>query len=298
MFNKEKPVEVRIDREKCTKCGLCIEFCSSYLIKGEDGFPCAQSVDKTLFGCIQCGHCMMICPNNAIEILGEDIDASHLRETGKSADFDSLNSLLLKRRSIRKYKKDEVPSDIIEKIINAAATSAVSIPPSEVKVLVFSGKEKMSELKEDVIEALRSFTKMSNPFALTLLRLFAGKTTYRMFKEFIIPLCKETIAKHNEGIDYLFYEAPAAMIFYGTELTDKEDTILAASTATTAAESLGLGTCFIGTLGAVFQMNKKLRQKYNIKNGEKIGTAFVLGYPDVKFNKGFQRKFKEVRIIS
>ncbi|HNW25417.1 MAG TPA: nitroreductase family protein [Candidatus Gastranaerophilaceae bacterium] len=298
MFNKEKPVEVIIDKEKCTKCGICIGYCHEFLGKDQDGYPKAMPVENTLAGCIQCGHCMMACPNSAIEIKGEDISKSHLREFGNAANFEELNNLFLKRRSIRKFKKDEVSKEVLDKIIQAAATAAVSIPPSELKVLVISGSKKVQELAEEIVQGMKKFPKMFNPISLNLMKIFAGETNYRMFKEFIIPLCKITVEARDRGEDYLFYNAPAVILFYSTELSDKEDSLIAATQATLAAEALGLGTCWIGSLGAVFQHNEKLRKKYGILKNEKIGSGFVVGYPDTKFYRAFQRNFKNVTFIS
>lgn len=296
MLNKQKPVETIVNKENCSKCGLCTEICPNYLTKDENGFPTARDLndEENIFGCIQCGNCMMICPNEALEIKGEDIDKSHLRELNRNLpDYEAINSLFLKRRSCRKYKKQEIEMDLIDKIINSAATAAVSIPPSEVKVLVINGNEKVQELAEDLIKPLSKFTKMSALF-LPLIRLMTGKANYEMFKDFIIPLSKDLVKSHHNGIDELFYNAPAVIVFYGSQYSDKEDWMIAATQATIAAEALGLGTCFIGTVGAMLQNNPDLRQKYGILKNDKVGSAFILGYPEIKYKKAFQRSFKKV----
>lgn len=304
MFNKEKPVETIIDKEKCVKCGLCTEMCPVYLKIGPEGFPTARELDdeENLFGCIQCGNCMMLCPQDAIEIVGEDIDKSHLRALNPSLpDYEAVNSLFLKRRSCRKFKKSDngqdVEKEIIDKIINSAATAAVSIPPSEVKVLVIQGREKVKELTDDIMTNFEKFIKMS-PFILPLMKIFGKKADYKAFKEFVLPLGKGMIKNYKKGIDDLFYEAPCVMVFYGSENTDKEDYLIAATQATIAAEALGLGTCIIGSVGAMFENNSHLRKKYGIEKTDKVGTAFILGYPVIKYRKAFQRNFKEVRYVS
>lgn len=297
MFNKEKPVSVNIDEQKCLKCGVCINLCPNYLKFGDNGFPCARTNDdnENLFGCIQCGNCMMICPKDAIEVVGEDINTSHLRELNPDLpNYGAINSLFLQRRSCRKFIQQDVSKEDIEKIINSAATAAVSIPPSEVKVLVIQGREKVQILAGEVMHGFKNFVKMG-PLFLPFIRLFSGKTQYKMFKEFILPLGKTMVEAYEKGVDELFYNAPAVIIFYGTELTDKEDMHIAATQATIAAEALGLGTCIIGSVSAMFENDKKLRKKYGILKTDKIGMGFVLGYPEVKFRKAFQRKFKEVR---
>lgn len=300
MFNKEKPVDTIVDKEKCIKCGLCTEMCPVYLKIGSEGFPVARELDEeeNLFGCIQCGNCMMVCPQDAIEIVGEDIDKNHLRELNPDLpDYESVNSLFLKRRSCRKFKEQNVEKELIEKIINSAATAAVSIPPSEVKVLVIQGREKVKELKEDIMTNFEKFIKIS-PLILPFMKLFGKKADYKAFKEFVLPLGKGMIKNYKKGIDDLFYEAPCVMVFYGSENIDKEDMLIAATQATIAAEALGIGTCIIGTVGAMLENNPHLRKKYGILKTDKVGTAFILGYPEVKYRKAFQRRFKEVTYIS
>lgn len=296
MFNKEKQVEVNVDKEKCAKCGACIDICHTYLKFSDEGFPCALANDDevNLFGCIQCGNCMMICPNDAIEIVGEDIDKNHLREIGAIADYEALSNLYLKRRSCRKFTPDEVSKEDLERIINSAATAAVSLPPSEVKVLIIQSREKVQMLAEEILNGFSRFLKMK-PLFLFFTWLFGKKTEYKMFKDFVFPLGKTMIEYREKGEDILFYDAPAVMLFYGTELTDKEDMHIAATQATIAAEALGLGTCIIGSLSAVFEKNFKLRKKYGIEKTDKIGMGFIVGHPVVTFPKGFQRNFKEVK---
>lgn len=297
MLNKEKSVEVLIDKNKCIKCGKCIDICHvSHLKKDEADFPIVNKDENNILDCIQCGYCMMMCPNDAIEIKGEDISKEHLRELNPNLpDFDSINSLFLKRRSCRKFSDQEVSKETIDKILQVAATAAVSIPPSEVKVLVVQGKEKVQELADDLIKAMKGFVKIMNPLMLGMIRLMAGKAQRDFLKNFVLPLSKEVIEKREKGLDYLFYDAPAVVIFYGTEFTDKDDWILAANQATIAAEAMGLGTCFIGFVGEILKTNKTLRKKYGIQKTDKTGTGFVLGYPVIKFRKAFQRNFKEVR---
>lgn len=296
MFNKEKPVEVLVNKEKCVKCGACLKICHDYLKLDENGYPsaCSNEDKENWFGCIQCGNCMMLCPTGAIEVVGEDIDKNHLREIGAIADYETLNNLFLKRRSCRKFTPDDVSKEDLDRIINSAATAAVSIPPSEVKVLIVQGRDKVQKLADEILTGFGEFMKMK-PLFLFFTWLLGKKTEYKMFKDFVFPLGKMMIDARKKGEDLLFYNAPSIMFFYGTENTDKEDMMIAATQATIAAEALGLGTCIIGSLGAVFQSNCKLRKKYGIEKTDKIGTGFIVGHPAIKFPKGFQRNFKEVR---
>lgn len=292
MLNKEKPVKINVEIEKCTKCGICVKTCpGEYLIFKNDQIIGSED---SLFGCIQCGRCMINCPNEAISIEGEGISKSDLiKLTPSNIDFEQLYSMLLKRRSIRDFKEEEIPSELIEKIVNAASTAAISIPPSEVKVLVINGKEKVQEFADDIVNSLNSALNVFK--FIKLFKPFMKKETYRLFNEFVIPLTEETVSQRKKGRDILFYDAPCVVLFYNTSLSDKEDSIIAATTATIVSETLGLGTCIIGSVPPAVNNNNKLKEKYGILKDENVSMAFILGFPKEQFTKGIARRFKEVK---
>jgi len=294
MFNKEKSVKIIFDQKKCTKCGTCTKACTAEYLVFKDGEITTNP--NSFMGCIQCGRCMIKCPHNAIVVEGAGISGNSLIEfEAKPTNYDSLYSLLLKRRSARKFKDKEIPKEVIEKILAAASTGAISIPPYEVKILVINGKDNVREFKEDLLKSFEKMIKIFSPIGLQILRPFIGKNNYKLFKEFVVPLFKKTIRKHKESRDILFYDAPCIVIFYTTEICDKEDAIIAATLGSTAAETLGLGTCIIGSVPPCINNNTKIKEKYGIAKTENVATAFILGYPEITFDKGIKRDFKEVK---
>ena len=53
---------VKIDKEKCTGCGVCVETCSLEAIKIEE--------DKAVISeeCVECSACISECPQEAISL--------------------------------------------------------------------------------------------------------------------------------------------------------------------------------------------------------------------------------------
>lgn len=47
---------IKVNSEKCTKCGLCVKICRGTLVMSDLG----PKVDRDL--CIECGHCVAVCP--------------------------------------------------------------------------------------------------------------------------------------------------------------------------------------------------------------------------------------------
>lgn len=292
MLNKEKSVRVEIDEGKCIHCETCVKVCAGEYLKFEDNK--VKINNDSMFGCIQCGYCMMNCPKDCISVYGEGISPQDIVSFSENLpDYDAVNSLFLQRRSARKFKKQEVQQEVIEKVLEAACTAPMSIPPSEVKVLVINGFDKVQVFAGEIIERLDKFAKIMNPFVLNIFKPLLGTAKYKMFKEFVLPLVKMMSEERKQGKDHLLYDAPVVMVFYITELTDKEDPILAAAHAGIAAEALGLGTCIIGSVPPAF--DDKLKAKYGIEKNEKPVIAFIMGYPESKFKKGIKRRFKSVK---
>jgi ferredoxin-type protein NapH len=60
--NKISPFELRIDRQKCTDCKLCINNCPVYALDEE-----SLKNGRTKMTCLKCGKCADLCRNNAID---------------------------------------------------------------------------------------------------------------------------------------------------------------------------------------------------------------------------------------
>lgn len=286
--------KITIDYSKCNGCGLCVEVCSDLeykVIKGKvvpSGSP--------VFGCIACGHCMAICPENAIKIEGRELSISDvypLEKTGKT-NFADFYSLLQHRRSIRQFKDLEIPSDTVEKILQAARNAPVSIPPSDVSVLVIKGKNINHQFASDFSQLLKNQQWFVSKWFMSLMRPFWGKEMSSFFGSFLRPLVQTYIKSMKEGKNAITYNAPLAFYFYGSAYGDPADPVIAATYAMLAAESLGLGTCMIGGVHPFIQHGpaaEKFRIKYGIRHKNRSGLIVVMGFPKITFKRGINRTF-------
>ncbi|MFA7361810.1 MAG: nitroreductase family protein [Candidatus Kapaibacterium sp.] len=296
-----KTAEIKFNSESCNGCGSCVTVCKDFNLVVEDGI--VKESGTSIFGCIGCGHCAAICPNDAIEVHGRTMTPEDLFAFSydkESAGYEELLLLYQRRRSIREFKNKEIESELIDKIVYAAKTSPMGIPPSDVNVLVINSKEKNREFAKDFCKYLESIKWIASDWFLTLMRPFLGKELTSMYKDFLRPLLNIYTTGMKNGINNVNYDAPLSMYFYGTLYSDPADPIVAATSAMYAAESLGLGTCLIGGVHPFIQKSKqaeKFRKKYGIKNTSKEGLILIIGYPDVKYRKGINRTFASVTMM-
>lgn len=61
--NKIDPFEIRIDREKCSNCRMCINVCPTFSMD-----EASLAKGKANLSCTKCGKCIDHCPNKAISL--------------------------------------------------------------------------------------------------------------------------------------------------------------------------------------------------------------------------------------
>ncbi len=298
---KEKS-NIKIDRDLCIGCGECVEVCKDFsLVLSDDK---AEISDNPAFGCIGCGHCMAICPTGAIQITGRTLspeDMFVLPAAETAAGYDQINNLFIRRRSIREFVDKPVPPEVIEKILAAARTSPMGLPPSDVNVLVLDSKEKNRQFAVDFCNFLERMRWFVSPWFLILMRPFWGKSNDEMFRGFVKPMFDIFTGMMKKGVNVVTYDAPLAMYFYGSPFSDPADPIVAATTAMYAAESLGLGTCMLGSVHPMIQNGsggRKFRETHGIKYASREGVIVIFGYPSVVYRKGIRRTFASTTFMN
>jgi hypothetical protein len=177
----------------------------------------------------------------------------------------------------------------------------MGLPPSDVHVIVFENKTKVRAFAEDFSGYLSGIRWMVSKWFLTLMRPFWGKATDEMMRGFIKPVVDMYVDEMKKGKNWINYDAPLAMYFYGSPYADPADPIIAATYAMLAGESLGLGSCMLGAVHPFIQYGKKarlLRQKYGIKYPSREGLFVIFGYAKVHYKKGVKRTFADIHRVN
>lgn len=286
-----------IDEGKCTACGRCSSICPDEVIVRHDGKP--RVAEGVFLGCIACGHCMAVCPSGAISVSGRGIrpeDRIELPASDRRATADQLEALMTARRSVRRFQAREVPREVVERIVRMATTAPMGIPPHEVGVVVFPDRAKVQAFAEEACGVFEKVGRFLRPIVLAMMRPFIGKHQYEAFRDFIRPLLLMLSRKRKQGRDAFTCDAPAAMLFHVGPMGDPADCAIVATYAMLAAESLGLGSCMLGTSAALTQ-DKRWKLKYGIPEENKVGVTLVFGYSAVEFRHGIRRRLASVKYV-
>ena len=106
---------IRINEDLCTGCGACVSDCISGVLSITQGK--AHVCDE----CLQCGHCIAICPQAApsISVYSDELIEYH-SETFDIPTQNMLNTIKF-RRSVRQFKEQLLSYDDLHLLIDAAA---------------------------------------------------------------------------------------------------------------------------------------------------------------------------------
>ncbi|MFX1256685.1 MAG: nitroreductase family protein [Promethearchaeota archaeon] len=269
---------VGINKEKCSKCKLCIQECGRGYFYVEDNGDI--SFNESLNTCILCGHCIAICPEDAVLFKNlDDIEifpGIDLTET--IIDYGKIFRLIRAKRSIRRYKNKKVPKELIEKVFEAMRYAPSAGNARVWRYLILSDPKKIKALSDEIIQTNYLYMGFQS-----------GEQALKYFK---------SIER-----DPIFYSAPHAIILYYKTIEKNKTMIglrandagIALTYGMLAAESLGLGTCWIGGVQGAIPMNKEILNILGIK-GYILG-AFTLGFPAVKYRRTVPRSPLKIKWI-
>ncbi|MHC4884045.1 MAG: 4Fe-4S dicluster domain-containing protein [Planctomycetota bacterium] len=99
-----------VDETKCQKDGLCTKVCPLGLIQpgGENQPTAVRMAEKA---CIRCGHCLAVCPHDALSLETVEAPLGPL-PAGWNLSLDQVAPLLKGRRAVRSYG-EEYPDDSV-----------------------------------------------------------------------------------------------------------------------------------------------------------------------------------------
>ena len=250
---KQKHI-ISIDKSLCIRCGLCQKDCAHRSITVTD-----RSAEITSQDCWKCGHCVAVCPQNAISISGFADSPEELAPNMKYAP-DILMALIKGRRSIRQFTKQEISSEIIMQIIEAGRYTPTGLNRQGVSYVIL--REHLGECEKIAV----SFTRRLRP----------------IIGIFLKPFRRMRIDDH-----FIFKGATVAIVI---KSKDKTDGLLAASAMELAARTHGLGVLYSGMFTRAAKYSWKLRRQLSAVSRGKAVITLVLGYPAVQYQRTAQRE--------
>ncbi len=273
-----------LDTRTCTACGLCAQVCGlDVIVRDGNGHP---AINRAAY-CHACGHCVAICPHNALSIPGIASD-EYAAVRAPAISNDDMAAFLLTKRSCREFKERPVERSVIEDLIAVARMAPTSINCQERAFIAVTDQRKIAELRAALIKHIRS--------TLGLIKLAASKpaslflTADSQAHMHHLRADFEVALRHiDAGDDYLFHNAPCLLFFTGIAMdpSGRDHTLGAQHYLMLYAETLGLGTCINGYAQSA---PKILAKHLDAPQAHTIYGAIMLGYRKHTYQKRVYRK--------
>ncbi len=172
---------------------------------------------------------------------------------------DLIYELIKSRRSIRSYKKDEIPDDILQRVLEAGLWAASSKNIQNWKFYVLKGKTRDLYIQQ-------------------------SQKSWLAVKDVLEKRLKPSLYKFTERFFYTLGNAPVVVMAFAetSEVSHKQSQIgnvyLAVQNIVLAAQSEGLGTCI---MGSPLEIEPDIKKLLSITDPQlKLVCGITMGYPD------------------
>ncbi len=287
---------IQIDASKCTGCMLCVQagFAGDFK-SGPSGMSEVADAEAI---CIECGHCVAVCPSGAITVSAFDgAEFSPMSESDRPS-YDQLLSFLKMRRSRREFKRDPIPNDVIDKLLIAAVQAPTAMNRQTVEYHVIISPDIVRGISNDCAKFLRSVVqRTSNPIGRFALRLIARDAFSDVMR--MRPKMDQIAAAYESGRDTITYNAPCVILLHAAK-SDSMASVNAAyhsANILLAAETLGLGACVIGFVTEAAALDTGIKRRAQIPEHHAIHSTIAIGYPKFRYKRSIPKKSPSIKYI-
>lgn len=197
--------------------------------------------------------------------------------------WTQTEEVILKRRSVRMYKKEQVPEFMIKRILEAGRFAPSAGNGQPWKFVVLREPEMIKGMTETVVKICKLFKSLIDyRIPGKRWRLPIAKFNIMLKPADLHPMPFSAITLIADGKLGLFHGAPTVIMIFkdvrGISNPDL-DCGIAGQNMVLAAHSMGLGTCWVSFAKLAFQYTGKWKKRLGINYPYKFITSLSVGWP-------------------
>lgn len=192
--------------------------------------------------------------------------------------MNQIIDVLMKRRSVRAYEEKEISADIRAEILKATLRA-----PTAGNMMLYS----IVELTDQKIKDRLAVTCDDQPFIARAPMVWLFVADYQRWFDYFMASGVEEVCRQKQ--------VPMRKPEEGDLLLACCDALIAAQNAVIAAESFGIGSCYIGDIMEQYEIHKEL---FDLPQYTFPICLLVFGYPTrEQMNRPYTKRFDERFIL-
>jgi len=266
-----------VDSDKCNQDGFCAAACPLKIIDmKKTGWPTPVRGAETL--CINCGHCVAVCPTGAFSHRYLKPEACLPVKKEWLLSPEQTKHFLRYRRSIRNYKSRPVDKAVIERLIRMARYAPTGHNRQPVKWQVIYNADDVRRLSGLVVDWMR-FMIDKHPGLAKMMHFDLVAAAWDL------------------GVDTVSRGAPHLVLVNAeaADISAQSACIIAMAYFELAVTSFGLGACWNGFFNAAAMQWRPLQEALGLETGEANFGAMMLGYPKFVYHRMPERNEPKIK---
>jgi nitroreductase/NAD-dependent dihydropyrimidine dehydrogenase PreA subunit len=258
-----------VDENKCKRDGICAIECPVGIILPPEGDATPEPTPDADELCINCGHCVAVCPHGALSLATMGPDTCPPVHKDWLLSPERVEHFLRARRSIRVYQKKPVPRETLVKLIDIARHAPSGHNTQPVRWHVIYDSTKIPVLAAQVVDWMEF--------------LLGGD-----MRELALNLHMDrAVDTWKRGIDGVLRQAPHLIVAHGEkeERSAPAGCTIALTHLDLAAPSFGVGVCWAGYFTAAAQTWPPLQQMLGLPEGHQVFGTMMVGYPKFEYHR-------------
>ncbi len=264
-------LQFTIDETRCTHCGQCAADCLAQII-AQRGERVPRIIPGREEYCMQCQHCLAVCPTGALSILGRNPQDSLPLSADSFPTLEEMTRFVRGRRSIRQYQDADVNPDPLRQLLTTLAYAPTGGNRRGLTFTVIDDRAVMRQFQQQVMATLAEAAAAGR---------IPANNGY---------LQRATTLPPEQAMAIIFRTAPHALIVSASPeaICPQEDIALALAYFESLAQSAGIGTVWWGLLKVLLENLPELKAALDLP-ADLYYYGILFGLPAVRYARTVQR---------
>jgi nitroreductase len=216
------------------------------------------------------------------EVESEEIEETKLKPPESGADFNPVEDVIYRRRSVRYYRRKQVPEYLIRRILEAGRFAPSAGNAQTWKFIVVRDQTMIRDMTADIVDAckrgmkLADYTKPGREK-----RKWIADALMRLRTNEFHPVPFGAMKLISEGELGVWHGAPTVILMLADTRTPGDPCIdigIAGQNMVLVAHSYGLGTCWVSFCKPL-SYTSKWKKRLGLRTPYRLITSLAIGFP-------------------